>query len=87
MASSWLSAVHQWSVEQKFSKFERQSRLPFQEAIRSATFPRLYIVMSTQGGLAGKGRSRPTRQAAAQHRYADMKVESMGYGYEDQVSI
>lgn len=34
----------------------------------------------------GKGRSRPTRQAAAQHRYADMKVDGNGYSYDEQVS-
>ena len=33
-----------------------------------------------------KGRNRPTRQAAAQHRYADMKVETNGFIYEEQVS-
>lgn len=41
--------------------------------------------MSTQAGVALKGRNRPTRQAAAQHRYADMKVETNGYLYEEQV--
>lgn len=40
--------------------------------------------MSSQSNY-GKGRSRPTRQAAAQHRYADMKLESNGYYMEDQV--
>ena len=43
--------------------------------------------MSTQAGAALKGRNRPTRQAAAQHRYADMKVETNGYIYEEQVII
>lgn len=40
--------------------------------------------MSSQSTYT-KGRSRPTRQAAAQHRYADMKLESNGYYIEDQV--
>jgi len=39
--------------------------------------------MSSQGtGGPVKGRSRPTRQAAQQHKYADMKVEN-GYSYDD----
>ena len=45
--------------------------------------------MSTGQAIALKGnRSRPTRQAAAQHRYADMKVESLanGFIYDEQVS-
>jgi hypothetical protein len=42
--------------------------------------------MATQAVLAGaKGRNRPTRQAAQQHRYADMKVEGNGYAYDDEV--
>lgn len=40
--------------------------------------------MASQAAYA-KGRSRPTRQAAAQHRYADMKVDTNGYYYEEQV--
>lgn len=41
--------------------------------------------MSSQTAVALKGRNRPTRQAAAQHRYADMKVETNGYVFEEQV--
>ncbi|KAG7670461.1 hypothetical protein Ndes2526B_g00213 [Nannochloris sp. 'desiccata'] len=40
--------------------------------------------MSSQTAVALKGRNRPTRQAAAQHRYADMKVETNGYVFEEQ---
>ena len=50
----------------------------------AGTSRRVFLAMASQAAYA-KGRSRPTRQAAAQHRYADMKVDTNGYYYEEQV--